>query len=256
MKTFAAPEGFVAERLPTGPAWFRPQAKKPILTFWKRADAGLPLGKVARHHPDSRRFPGRGTVVSAPFSSLGTLILRPCLHGGLWGRLAGDLYPGPGRIRREILRSERLTRLGIPTPRIEAAFFYPAGPLFRMEVATSFISGGRDLTDLLASRPLAGQRSRILGAVRRLLELLHHHGIRHPDLNARNIVLAPSGNAGWSGWLLDVDAVRFGDPASAAVDTANRHRLLRSLLKLARRGDLGWSEAEVPRLWKELFPDA
>jgi len=256
VKTFSAPEGFVAERLPTGPAWFRPQAKKPVVTFWKRTDASLPLGKVASRHPDSRRFPGRGTVVSAPFSGLGTLVLRPCVHGGLWGRWVGDLYPGPGRVRREIIRSERLTRLGIPTPRIEAAFFYPAGPWFRMEVATSLISGGRDLTALLASRPLAGQRSRILGAVRRLLELLHRHGIHHPDLNARNIVLAPSGNVGWSAWLLDVDAVRFGNPASTAVDTANRHRLLRSLLKLARRGDLGWSEAEVPRLWKELFPDA
>ena len=41
-----------------------------------------------------------------------------------------------------------------------------------------------------------------------------------------------------------------------AVDTANRNRLLRSLLKLARRGDLGWSEQEVPRLWRELFPDS
>ena len=256
MKAFSAPRGFLAETLPTGPAWFHPDAKKPILTFWKRTDGGLPLGKVVGRHPDSRRFPGRGTVVSAPFTGLGTVILRPCVHGGLWGRIARDLYLGPGRVRREIHRSERLTRLGIPTPRILAALFYPAGPFFRMEVATSFIPGGRDLNDLLSSRPLAGQRSRIFSAVRKLLEQLQRHGLRHPDLNARNILLSPSGSGSWVAWLLDVDAVRFGDPASPAVATANRHRLLRSLLKLARLGDLGWSEQEVPRLWRELFPDA
>ena len=256
MKAFPAPEGFQAEELPTGPAWFRPDAKKPILTFWKRTGAGLPLGRVAGRHPDSRRFVGRGTVVSAPFTGLGTVILRPCVHGGLWGRIARDLYLGPGRVRREIHRSERLVQLGIPTPRILAALFYPAGLFFRMEVATFFIQGGRDLNDLLSSRPLAGQRSRIFSAVRKLFEQLQRHGLRHPDLNARNILLSPTGSGNWNAWLLDVDAVRFGDPASPSVDTANRNRLLRSLLKLARLGDLGWAEKEVPRLWRELFPDS
>lgn len=255
MNFLAAPEGYQTETLPTGPAWFRPEAKKPVLTFWRRSDAGLPLGKVAGRHPDSRRFPGRGAVVSAPFAGLGTLILRPCVHGGLWGRFAHDLYLGPRRVRREILRSERLAQMGIPTPRIQAALFYPAGPFFRMEVATSFIQGGRDLNDLLSSRPLAGQRARIFAAVRRLFELLQRHGLRHPDLNARNILLSPTGSGSWEAWLLDVDAVCFGDPTSPAADTANRHRLLRSLLKLARLGDLGWSEQEIPRLWRELFPD-
>ena len=255
MKTFSAPEGFVDERLPTGPAWFRPEAKKPVLTFWRRSGAALPLSKIAARHPDSRRFPGRGTVVSAPFTGLGTLLLRPCVHGGLWGRLARDLYPGPGRVLREIRASEQLTRLGILTPRIQAAFFYPFRPLWRMEVATSFVAGGRDLNDLLSTRPLAGQRTRIFSAVRKLFEQLQRHGIRHPDLNARNLLLAPSTSGSWTAWLLDVDAIRQGEPGNPAVDTANRHRLLRSLLKLAWRGDLGWSEAEVPRLWKELFPD-
>jgi len=256
MKSFTAPEGFLMEKLPTGPAWFRPEAKKPVLTFWRRSGGALPLSKIAARHPESRRFPGRGTVVSAPFAGLGTLLLRPCVHGGFWGRLARDLYPGPGRVLREIRASEKLTRLGIPTPKIQAAFFYPFGPLCRMEVATAFVAGGRDLNDLLSTRPLAGQRTRIFFAVRKLFEQLRRHGIRHPDLNARNLLLAPSASGGWTAWLLDVDAIRQGEPGNPAVDTANRNRLLRSLLKLARRGDLGWSEQEVPRLWRDLFPDA
>lgn len=256
MRNFTAPEGFQMEKLPSGPAWFRPETKKPILTYWRRTGGALPLGKIAARHPQSRRFPGRGAVVSAPFPGLGTLVVRPCVHGGWWGRLAGDLYTGPGRVLREIRASGWLAEKGIPTPPIQAALFYPAGPCFRIEVATALVPDGRDLNDLLASRPLAGQRTRIFAAVRKLFEQLHQHGIRHPDLNARNILLAPTGSGGWKAWLLDVDAVRRAEPESPAVDTANRHRLLRSLLKLARRGDLGWSEEEVPRLWRDLFPDA
>ena len=256
MSRFPPPEDFERVNLPHGIAWFRPAAKKPVLTFWKRSGGGLPLSKVAARHPDSRRFPGRGAVVSAPFPGVGTLIIRPCVQGGWWGRLARDLYIGSERVRREILRSERLLRLRIPTPKIQAAFFYPASPFCRMEVATSLVTGGRDLNDLLSTRPLAGQRTRIMAAVRKLFDQLHRQGVRHPDLNARNILLSPTGSGNWSAWLLDVDAVRWGEPGDPTVDTANRHRLLRSLLKLARLGDLGWSEQEVPRLWRELFPDS
>jgi hypothetical protein len=256
LKPFSAPCGFQTESLPHGFAWFRPEAKKPVLTFWKRSGGGLPLSLAAARHSDSRRFPGRGIVMSAPFPGIGTLIIRPCVHGGWWGRLARDLYLGDGRIRREILRSERLLHLQIPTPRIQAAFLYPAGPFLRLEVATALVPGGRDFNDLLSTRPLAGQRLRIMAAVRKLLDLLHRQGVRHPDLNARNLLLVPSGTGGWKAWLLDVDAVRWCVPGDSAVNTANCNRLLRSLLKLARLGELGWSEQEVPRLWRELFPDA
>lgn len=256
MKSFSAPDGYQGEKIPAGLAWFRPGAKKPVLTLWRRVAGALPLGKVAARHPEARRFPGRGAVVSAPFVGLGTLLIRPCVHGGLWGRVARDLYLGPGRVVREIRASEKLTRGGIPTPQIQAALFYPVGPFVRIEVATSFVSGGRDLNELLSTRPLAGQRTRMFSAVRKLFEQLQRHGIRHPDLNARNLLLAPNASGGWQAWLLDVDAIRKDDPGNPAVDTANRNRLLRSLLKLARRGELGWSEQEVPRLWRDLFPDA
>ena len=249
-----APQGFQLEKLPTGPAWLRAEAKKSILTFWKRADAGLPLSQVARRHPDSRRFIGRGTVGSAPFPGIGALIIRPCFHGGCWGRLARDLYFGPARALREVRCASRLETMNIRTPKIQAVLFYPAGPFYRMEVVSSFIPQSQDLTTILSRRPLAGERSRVFSAVRQLLADCRRHGVRHPDLNARNILLAQVPRGGWTGWLLDVDAVRFEEPNREMVDIANRHRLLRSLLKRARHGDLGWSEAEVPRLWQELFP--
>ena len=254
MSRFPAPPGFLLEKLPTGPGWFRPEAKKPILSFWKRAETPLPLSTVARRHPDSRRFIGRGTVVSAPFPDFGTLVIRPCLHGGWWGRLARDLYFGPARALREMRAYSRLEQMGIRTPRIQAVLFYPAGPLCRVEIVSSLIPQSQDLTASLSSRPPAGPRSRFFSAVRQLLADCRRHGVRHPDLNARNILLAKAPRGGWTAWLLDVDAVRFEESNHDAVDVANRNRLLRSLLKRARHGDLGWSETEIPRLWQELFP--
>jgi hypothetical protein len=51
-----------------------------------------------------------------------------------------------------------------------------------------------------------------------------------------------------------VDAVTRHEANSNHVDTSNKNRLLRSLLKRARCGDLGYSEREIPAVWRELFP--
>ncbi len=55
-------------------------------------------------------------------------------------------------------------------------------------------------------------------------------------------------------WLLDVDAIRRESGPATNLASANRNRLLRSLLKRARLGDLGFSEKEIPKLWREIFP--
>jgi 3-deoxy-D-manno-octulosonic acid kinase len=252
MKPWPAPDGFLARRLPAATAWLRPRTEKPILSTWQKTGTHLRLGEVTRRHPQSTRHPGRAPVHSAPFPGAGELVVRPCLHGGGWGILAGDLYLGPARVRREILASSRLSRMQIPTPEIEAVLFYPAGPFVRMELVTRKIPESRDLVQRLAQRPGPAERKLIFSAVRKLFTQLHRHGIRHPDLNARNILLA--GDRRPTAWLLDVDGVCFDSPSTPSIDTANRHRLLRSLLKRARLGDLGWSESEVAKLWRELFP--
>ena len=252
MTTYAAPHGFISRKLPIGCAWFRPKTEKPIRFVWKKNGVHRRLSEVVRRLPGSRHHAGRASVYSAPFPGGGSMVVRPCVHGGWWGRVAGDLYFGPSRVRREILAAERLNRMKIPTPQVEAVLFYPAGPFVRIEVATRQIPESQDLVQRLASRPAPGQRSLIFSAVRKLLSQLHRQGIRHPDLNARNLLLSSSGS--YTAWLLDVDAVQFDAPSSPTVDTANRNRLLRSLLKRARLGDLGWSEPEVAKLWRELFP--
>ena len=252
MTAYAAPHGFIIRNLPVGCAWFRPKMEKAIRAVWQKRDTYLRLSEIARRLPGSHHHAGRTSVYSASFPGAGTLVVRPCVHGGWWGRVAGDLYFSPSRVQREILAADRLHRMKIPTPQVEAVLFYPAGPFVRIEVVTRKIPESQDLVQRLASRPGPAERYRIFSAVCKLLAQLHRQGIRHPDLNARNILLSGKGSS--TAWLLDVDAVQFDTPSSTTVDTANRNRLLRSLLKRARLGDLGWSESEVAKLWKELFP--
>lgn len=245
------PAGYQRVLLPTGVAWVLPRAKKHLLAGWKKLNDRVPLRQAARRHPEATLFRGRAPVVSFPCLGLGSVVVRPCWHGGYWGRLTRDLYLGPSRATRELLRSRTLLQKKIPTPEILAVLFYSAGCLLRIDVVTTAIASSRDLVSFLASRPSSVEKKSALAAIRSLFSKLHQHGVIHRDLNARNILLSGTPK---KAWLLDVDAVDFGEPRNPETDTANRNRLLRSLLKRARLGDLGMEEASVPALWRELFP--
>jgi len=213
-----------------------------------------PLRLSARRHPAARLYRGRAPVVAIPCQGLDTIVVRPCFHGGFWGILTQDIYLSSSRARREIIRSQWLQDRKIPTPSILAVLFYPAGPGLRIDVVTAAIPNSMDFVSFLSSSPSAADRKGALGAIRSLFSRLHHHGIVHPDLNARNILLSRRPRSPWQAWVLDVDAIRIEEAGHAKVDQSNRHRLLRSLLKRARRGDLGLPASAVPALWRELFP--
>jgi len=248
------PRGYQSIRLPTGSAWILPRAKKNLIAGWQKLNLQTPLRRASRQHPEAAIFRGRAPVVSFPCEGLGRIVVRPCIHGGFWGRLTRDLYLGPSRANRELSRSRTLRSKKIPTPEILAVLFYPVGCFFRIDVVTAAISGSLDLVDFLASRPTPSQRRSGFAAIRSLLSRLRQYGVHHPDLNARNILLSHLTKRPWQAWLLDVDCVHIGTPGDTRTDTANRNRLLRSLLKRSRLGDLGMNETRVQALWRELFP--
>jgi hypothetical protein len=181
------------------------------------------------------------------------MVVRPCVHGGLWGRFSKDLYTNANRALKEIERSSLLATKKIPTPLIQAALFYSAGSLWRIDIVTSYIPNSLDLASFLSTRPSSPDRSRAFSSIRKLFHKCRQNGILHPDYNARNILLTQSPN---QAWLLDVDAIQVEPQNPTQVDIANRNRLLRSILKLAKLGALGFSEKEVPTLWQELFPSS
>jgi hypothetical protein len=67
--------------------------------------------------------------------------------------------------------------------------------------------------------------------------------VRHPDLNARNVLLVAA-PGGVTAWVIDVDRTVIDGGSSEAVASANRNRLLHSLKKLVARGSARVSRSE------------
>ena len=235
-----------------------------------RADAAGALGEAlaggslyawAAAHPERRELRGRAAAYAVPLPrGAGDVVVRHSWHGGLLAPLTRDLFLPPTRAPRELNASVLLTAAGVRTPEVVAYAVYPAGPLFRRaDVATRLVPGGRDLAAVIADwdapveeieGPIGAAR---LGAWVRptgaLLHALANAGARHPDLNLKNVLLTPDGDA----WVLDVDVVRLATgPVSTsdrwAVGEANYARLARSLRKWRDERGLPISDLELDAL--------
>ena len=196
------------------------------------------LFEYAARHPRARALAGRGVVWAAPLPDGRTpIVVRHSRHGGLLARLTGDRFVGPTRAPGELAAALRLAAAGVPTPEIVAYATYPAGPgLRRADVATREITGGRDLAAVFADPPAEPERRVILAAVERLLARMLRAGARHPDLNLKNVLVAPAASPAPVAHVLDVDRVVFGRPHDPAVWDANLSRLRRSARKWRERG--------------------
>jgi 3-deoxy-D-manno-octulosonic acid kinase len=163
----------------------------------------------------------------------GVALVRRSRRGGLLGRLLGGCYLDGSRFLRELAVAEALFHRGVPTPEPLGGVRREGLPgVYRMEVITREVAGARDLAAALRTLPSGEEGPRrkaaLLRAAARLVRQCHDAGLRHPDLNARNILIAPDGTA----MVLDldraelVDDLRFRDRAAALA------RLYRSLHKL------------------------
>jgi 3-deoxy-D-manno-octulosonic acid kinase len=171
--------------------------------------------------------PGRGTTlfIDAPF---GPGALRRYLRGGWPARISRDRYVFTGYRRTRPLREFELLRdmeqLGLPAPRPVAACCERSGLLYRGALLTHVIPGVEPLADCLRAG-LSSEQWRAIGAC---IARFHAAGVRHADLNARNILLRqPDGAV----FLVDFDRGRY-TPGRAVDGRRNLARLLRSLKKL------------------------
>ena len=235
----------------------------------------------AAAHPARRELRGRAPAYAVPLpGGAADVVVRHSWHGGLLAPVTRDLFLPPTRAPRELRASTRLTAAGVRTPEVVAYAVYPAGPAFRRaDVATCLVPDGRDLATAIAERrgetvvEGPGAPTRLAPWLRPTGALLHAlaaAGARHPDLNLKNVLLAPTADGADEAWVLDVDVLRLpdGPPSTGAVwgaGEANFERLARSLRKwrdlrglpvteldldvlhqLARRGP----DAEVAVQWR------
>jgi 3-deoxy-D-manno-octulosonic acid kinase len=171
---------------------------------------------------------GRGQAlrVDAP---AGALVLRRFQRGGLIARLIRDQYVWQGRDRsrsfREFRLLKRLYDQGLPVPRPVAACAERRGLFYRAGLLTRLIPDARELAVLAADLSISQWRE-LAGT----LDDFFAAGLRHPDLNARNLLL--DGDGQW--FLLDLDRASLADGRTDG--RRMRRRLARSLDKLAVPG--------------------
>jgi 3-deoxy-D-manno-octulosonic acid kinase len=201
------------------------------------------------HHPRSRTLAGRGVAYAVPLPDETTrVVVRRSRHGGLLAPITGERFLGRTRAPRELATALRLARLGVPTPELVAYATYPAGALTRRaDVVTRYVANSADLAAAIAAASSEAEKRSILMAVARLVAALTAAGARHPDLNIKNILIAPDENGDCQALVLDVDRIWFDAPGAPRVTTRNLQRLARSARKWRRLHALPLTEADL--LW-------
>jgi hypothetical protein len=193
------------------------------------AAAGTLYG-YAERHPERRAFAGRAPTYAAPLpEGAGDAVVRHAWHGGLLRGLTRDLYPPPTRAPRELRVSEWLRAAGVRTPRMVAYVRYPAPlGLRRVDVATELVPEGRDLAAVLRPDPddhhAAALRAGWVEATAELVSGLARLGARHPDLNLKNVLLAPDDAGVTRAWVLDVDVLRTAGAPPGGRDVERAYR--------------------------------
>ena len=145
----------------------------------------------------SSRLSGRSTLWEwQPADVAGeSLIVRQFVHGGLWGRVAGDLFLGRDRMTDELRVHLHALTQDVPTCepialRTERAW----GPFIRGYMVTKKVPGALNLKTLCArvEEGLGGtprQRQMLIGRVARAIAAMHDAGILHADLNVKNLLV-------------------------------------------------------------------
>lgn len=166
-------------------------------------------------------------------------VVRPFRHGGLLAGLTGARYVDPARPFRELVLADRLIGLGLPTPRVVAARARRADGLgWYLDVVTERIEEALDLGQLLAAvgrgEVERGRLAPVLRTAGRLVRSLHDAGLRHADLNARNLLVERAALRGAppSTWVLDLDRSELGPPLDEGERRASLRRLYRSAERL------------------------
>lgn len=207
------------------------------------------LYRWAGAHPDRRVLGGRVSAFAVPLPGQERrVVVRHAHHGGLLGRLQGDVFLPPTRAPYELLISHLLAGLGVRTPLVVAIAVYPVRRVFRRSDVVTLELPGRDLGHALRDEPDADVRRGWLDSIAALIRSLTAVGAWHPDLNVGNVLLVEAGPAAWDAYVLDIDRLQFAPPSDPNVRDANLDRLERSNRKLRQRHGAGFSDDEFGRL--------
>ena len=204
------------------------------------------LYDYAAKHPARRARIGRAPVYLVPLvGSERPVVVRHSWHGGVLAPITGDRFIAPTRAPYELAMSRQLAALGVATPLVVAYAVYPAGPLLRRsDVVTEEIPDSADLAAVLSGASAVVPRQEAVAAAEGLLGAIARAGVRHADLNLKNILVAGTEGGVARAFLLDVDRAHI-DPSRARAAAANAARLTRSARKWRDRHGAPITDAEL-----------
>ncbi len=200
------------------------------------------LYRWAATHPEARSLQGRHVAYAVPLPGIDvSVVVRHSFHGGMLASLTRDVFITP-RAADELRISWTLRHVGIPTPRVLGYAVYPTlhGKLWRADVVTREISESSDLAKVLSSETEGFDQVKAIEATVTLLRRLARTWAYHPDLNVKNILIAPDDEGELIAYVIDVDTLRFAEKNSEWMNVA---RLLRSARKwLDKEGHPGFAK--------------
>jgi 3-deoxy-D-manno-octulosonic acid kinase len=161
------------------------------------------------------------------------VVVRRYRRGGMMRWVNRVLYFAGNRAFDELRATERARAGGVRAPVVVAAIERPARLAgYHAWLATELVPGGVDFAAWLAVEGGdASRRRAVLAEAGRQMGLMHAAGVAHPDVNLRNLLVAP-GDGDPEVYLLDFDRA---DVSATPVATARRVRDLRRLARSARK---------------------
>lgn len=150
-----------------------------------------------------------------------TWALRHYRRGGMARYVLGDQYLWTGLEQSRPWREFRLTASlhdhGLPVPKPVAARVIRSGLSYRGDLITVFIENAAPLADVLAWRELPEREWKEIGA---LIRQFQTAGVRHDDINARNILRGSEGGY----FLIDFDKAAVVPPGPWRAQNLSRFR--------------------------------
>jgi tRNA A-37 threonylcarbamoyl transferase component Bud32 len=164
------------------------------------------------------------------------LVVRQFAHGGVLGGLWGTVFLSRRPLLGELGLALRALGRGVPTCRPVALRFERAiGPVLRAHYVTEEIPGAVNLLELCELHGTGdgvspGLRQAISRAVAGAVAAMHGAGIRHGDLNLKNILVTPGADPPRA-FVIDFKKARAQNCVSLREGLRNLVRLDRSVVK-------------------------
>lgn len=159
------------------------------------------------------------------------LVVRDYWHGGLFGKLLGDIFCQGARPLHELSICEAAIKTNMLTTEVVAIVKRKIlGPFFKCKFITKEIANTIDLIELLLNyenNPVFEHKREIITKVGRGIKVMHDAGIYHADLHLKNILVQTTQTGGLNIFIIDLDK-------SKQFENVDLHKRMKNILRLDR----------------------